>query len=170
MSNSSFSLSSSSSIPKGVCLCGVKAEIKTSREVDAITLIGMMMKYLSSKEVPLPDPSLLPAPLPLSVPLPLPLPLPLPTGCTLVTAKVSAYIELLKLGCWLKLCGILELGGWLNLGDLLELGGLLYLGGWLNLGGRLELGGWLKLGVLLELGGLLELAAWLEPPDCPIPS
>ncbi|KAM3269465.1 hypothetical protein P3S67_030347 [Capsicum chacoense] len=30
MSNSSFSLSSSSSIAKGVCLCGVKAEIKTS--------------------------------------------------------------------------------------------------------------------------------------------
>ncbi|KAM3377857.1 hypothetical protein P3S68_010270 [Capsicum galapagoense] len=30
MSNSSFSLSSSSSIPKGVCLCEVKAEIKTS--------------------------------------------------------------------------------------------------------------------------------------------
>ncbi|KAM3374113.1 hypothetical protein P3S68_012827 [Capsicum galapagoense] len=30
MSNSSFSLSSSSLIPKGVCLCRVKAEIKTS--------------------------------------------------------------------------------------------------------------------------------------------
>ncbi|PHU17943.1 hypothetical protein BC332_13638 [Capsicum chinense] len=120
--------------------------------------------------LPLPDPLPLPAPLLLSVPLPLPL----PAGYTLITDEVSTHIELLKLGCWLKLCGILELSGWLKLGDLLELGGWLKLGvlvelsGWLKLGGLLELSGWLKLGGLLELSGwmklsgLLELGGWLK--------
>ncbi|PHU14105.1 hypothetical protein BC332_15310 [Capsicum chinense] len=164
MSNSSFSLSSSSSIPKGVCLCGVKAKIKTSWTQLNTGRIFFCCKTLKvrggcnyfdwyddeippqSKRViwvPLPDPFSLPAPLPLSVPLTLPLPL--PAGYTLITAE-------------LKLGGQVELGGWL------KLGGLVNLGGWLKLGGLLELGGWLK------LGGLLELAAWLELPGFPIPS
>ncbi|PHT93011.1 hypothetical protein T459_00893 [Capsicum annuum] len=177
MSNSSFSLSSSSSIPKGVCLCGVKAEITTSwtqfntgrgffccKTSKARGGCNYFDWYDDERRLPLPDPLPLLAPLPLSVPLPLPLPLPLSASCTLITAEVSTHIELLKLGYWLKLCGMLELGGWL------KLGGLLDLGDWLKLGGLLELGGWLKLDGLLELGGLLELAAWLELPGCPIPS
>ncbi|KAF3636865.1 hypothetical protein FXO38_23965 [Capsicum annuum] len=146
MSNSSFSLSSSSSIPKGVCLCGVKPKIKTSW-----TQLNTGRRFFCYKtlkvrggcnyfdwyddEMP-PQPKRIPKPVVLDLFCP--------------TDDVDA--PMLKLG------GQVELGGWLKLSGLVELGG------WLKLGGLLELGGWLK------LGGLLELAAWLELPGFPIPS
>ncbi|KAF3631963.1 hypothetical protein FXO37_27728 [Capsicum annuum] len=119
MSNSSFSLSSSSSIPKGVCFCGVKPKIKTSW-----TQLNTGRRFFCYKTLKVRG------------------------GCNYFDwyddemppqakrLKLGGQVEL---GGWLKLGGLVELGGWLKLGGLLELGG------WLKLGGLLELAAWLEL-------------------------
>ncbi|PHU10180.1 hypothetical protein BC332_22040 [Capsicum chinense] len=113
MSNSSFSLSSSSSIPKGVCLCEVKAEIKTSW-----TQLNTGRRFFCCKN------------------------LKARCGCNYFDWYDDEMpLQAKRLGGWLKLGGLLDFGGLLKLGGLLELGGWLKLGGLLELAAWLELPG-----------------------------